>query len=91
MKRIHFVDQAQDLISLDLKHIAGRFWEVIGGEIPYHASLWKGERVNGESLKVGKQVEILDFKRQCSTFIKYPIVSIEDIEEKEINVFTSKI
>lgn len=36
MKRIHFVDQAQDLISLDLKHIAGRFWEVIGGEIPYH-------------------------------------------------------
>lgn len=69
MKRIHFVDQAQDLISLDLKHIAGRFWMVVGGEIPYHASLWKGERVNGESLIVGKQVEILDFKNQCSNFI----------------------
>lgn len=91
MKRINFKEQQQDLISLDINLIAGRFGVVVGGQMPSHANLYKGERVNMESLVVGGRVELLNFKRQCSTFIKYPIESIEDIEEKEINVFTSKI
>lgn len=35
--------------------------------------------VNPESLIVGQQIQILNFKERCSDFIKYPIKDIKEV------------
>lgn len=77
-KEIVFEDQGQDLISMIIEHGKG-IGTILEVKLKNLEHLYKGGFVNPESLVVGQQLEILNFKERCSDFIKYPIKDIKEV------------